>query len=125
MLWCLCTLPCSCGRLCDGPPPYFSVQRSRVDVIDRSALQALAAPRAVGQQWTEAQQEAEEEERMRQSTRKERERMKRENKRVRRQVRDDVRGNFSNFRNKTLVHTKSKADAEPSSNQNEHNDVDT
>ena len=111
-------IPCSCGRLCDGPPPYFTVHRSRVDVIDRSALrQTLAAPRAVDEQWTETQREAEEEERMRQLSKRERDRLKRDNKRVKRQTRDDQRGNFSEFRNKTLVHAKSKADADNATNK--------
>ena len=82
-------IPCLCGRLCDGPPPYFAIHHSRVDVIDRSALQALAAPRAVGEQWTETQREAEEEERTRQLSRKERERLRKDNKKVKRQTRED------------------------------------
>ena len=100
-------MPCSCGRLCDGPPPYFAVHRSRVDTIDRSQLQTLAAPRAADEQFSERVREAEEEERRRQLSKKERERLKRDNKKVKRQTRADQRGNFSEFRNLNLVHSKS------------------
>ena len=120
-------IPCSCGRLCDGPPPYFAVHRSKVDVIDRSALQALAAPRAVGEQWTEAQRDAEEQERLRQTSKKERDRQKKDNKRVKRQTRNDQKGNFSEFRNKSLVHAKNRTAAEEGdiTNNHTHTEADT
>ena len=85
-------LPCSCGRQCDGPPPYFSISLSRVDPLEHSAL--LKAPRAAEAQFAAQRAEAESEQAARSKERKAAQKAK-EGKRTKRQQKEDQRGNFT------------------------------
>ena len=85
-------LPCSCGRQCDGPPPYFSISLSRVDPLEHSAL--LKAPRAVEAQFTAQQAEAQSEAAAKIRDRKAAQ-MAKSSKRTKRQQKEDQRGNFT------------------------------
>ena len=104
------SLPCSCGRLCSGFPPFLAVNVNRIDTVDSSEQSAalLSAPRAVGAAYQQAQVEAEEESSRGQAARRERERQRRDGRRQRKQQREDQRGNFTEFRNKTLVKHRQK-----------------
>ena len=109
-------LPCSCGRQCSGPPPYFAVQLARVDPIEHSAL--LKAPRAVGADFAARQAEAETAGQRSAEERRSADRRKREGKKTKRQQRQDQRGNFTNFRNKSLV--KAKGDTREETEEEGH-----
>jgi len=98
-------LPCSCGRICSGPPPYFSIVQSRIDAILH--MSEYRAPRSLIDKVEAIKTESQLESESLAKARKEAVKARKE-KRKQKQQFDDVRGNFSEYRNQSQRKTKTK-----------------